>query len=438
MIKIAYFLSFSNQTAPYLQPDDPAIATKPPIFVKNRRIMNHTKYPTIESAGKVAPVLFGFFVMGFCDIVGISSDYAQQAFGWSNTMTGLVPSMVFVWFLFLGIPIGLKMNQWGRKHTVLLSMAVTVVGMAVPMIHYNSLTCLLAYALLGIGNAMLQVSLNPLLNNVLTNKQLLTSSLTVGQVVKALSSLLGPLFVLLAVNHIGGGDKNNWYYVFPLMGGITFVSALWLMLTPIPKEAKVPMGKRPTLMDTVVLLKDKTILLLFLGIFFVVGVDVATNFISSKLMVARFGWDDASAATAPQVYFLSRTVGALLGAFLMTRVPTSTYFKVNILTCIAALLVLAFFEQETVNLLCIGAVGFLCSCVFPIIYAMALKARPDKANELSGLMITAVAGGGAVTPVLGGTIDLTGMTGGVLVILICVLYLTYCAFGVVKNRVQAL
>lgn len=66
------------------------------------------------------PVLFGFFVMGFCDIVGISSDYVQRSFNWSPVMTGFVPSMVFIWFLFLSIPIGNQMNKWGRKNTASL------------------------------------------------------------------------------------------------------------------------------------------------------------------------------------------------------------------------------------------------------------------------------------------------------------------------------
>lgn len=43
------------------------------------------------SVSAILPVLFGFFVMGFCDIVGISSDYAREAFGWSHTMAGFVP-----------------------------------------------------------------------------------------------------------------------------------------------------------------------------------------------------------------------------------------------------------------------------------------------------------------------------------------------------------
>ena len=142
---------------------------------------------TQKSIYAALPVLFGFFVMGFCDIVGISSDYVQRTFNWSPAMTGFVPSLVFIWFLFLGIPIGNQMNKWGRKNTVLLSMGITVVGMLLPLVIYDSMTCMIAYALLGIGNAILQVSLNPLLSNVVTGQRLLTSSLTTGQVIKAVS-----------------------------------------------------------------------------------------------------------------------------------------------------------------------------------------------------------------------------------------------------------
>ena len=373
------------------------------------------------------PVLFGFFVMGFCDIVGISSDYVQRSFNWSPMMTGFVPSMAFVWFLFLGIPIGNRMNKWGRKNTVLVSMVITIVGMILPLLAYDGVTCMVAYALLGIGNAILQVSLNPLLNNVITNKAFLTSSLTVGQVIKAASSLVGPEIVLLAV-HYWGEDK--WYYCFPILGFITLLSTVWLIATPIERERNVVSNSDLSMRNTFALLKDRTILLLFLGIFFIVGVDVATNFISSKLMSIRFGWSDEQVKFAPQVYFLSRTIGALLGAFLLTRIAEMRYFRINIVACVVSLLVLIGVEKDVVNIVCIGAVGFFASSVFSIIYSMALQARPEKANQISGLMITAVAGGGVVTPVIGFAIGTVGIIGGVVVTLACVLYLMYCAFGI--------
>ena len=371
------------------------------------------------------PILFGFFVMGFCDIVGFTSDYVQRSFGWSDAVTGFVPSMVFIWFLFLGIPVGNMMNRWGRKNTVLLSMVVTVVGMLLPLIAYNGITCMAAFAFLGIGNAILQVSLNPLLSNVVTDARLLTSSLTIGQVVKALSSLMGPQIVVLAIGWFG---DDKWFYCFPILGAVTLLSALWLMLTPIKREAasnsSLSMG------DSFGLLKDKTILMLFLGIFFVVGVDVSTNFIASKLMVSRFAWIQEEAKIAPQIYFFSRTVGALLGAVLLARMSEIKYFRVNILACIAAITVLVAVDDAVVNLACIGAIGFFASSIFSIIYSMALQARPEAANQISGLMITAIAGGGVVTPVLGFVTESTTIVGGAYVILACVLYLCWCAFGV--------
>lgn len=380
---------------------------------------------------KVIPVLAAFFVMGFCDIVGISSDYMQTSFGWPSTMTGFVPSMVFIWFLFLGIPVGNKMNKWGRKNTVLISMLVTIVGMFLPLIVYSSVTCIIAYVLLGIGNAILQISLNPLLNNVIQDQRMLTSSLTAGQVIKAISSLVGPEIVLFATLRFG---SEHWYYCFPILGGITLFFALWLMFTPIKREQSV--SETISMADSFSLLKDKIILILFLGIFFIVGVDVATNYISSKLMAVRYDWSAEQVKFAPQVYFLSRTIGALLGTFLLARISGIRYFRVNIIACAASLLLLMFVDGATLNLLCIGGIGFFASSVFSIIYSLAFQECPSKMNQISGLMITAVAGGGVVTPILGFAIDLGGITAGLFVVLLCVAYLMYCAFGIKVKKVS--
>ena len=384
-----------------------------------------------KQLSSISAVLFSFFVMGFCDIVGISSDYAREAFGWSQTMAGFLPSMVFVWFLFLGVPVGIQMNKWGRKNTVLLGMAVTIVGMMIPLVG-ASWACLVGYAALGIGNAILQVSENSLVKNVVTDEKILTSSLTAGQVVKAVSSFCGPFIMLFAVNVLGGGDKQNWYLAFPVLGAITLLSALWLMLSPIQRE---PMEKTDvTISKTFALLKNRTILMLFLGIFFAVAIDVGTNFVSSKVMINRYGWSVGEAGIAPQVYFICRTIGAFLGVFIMTKISDIAYFRINIIACIAIILSLAFVQlPETWALAQIGAIGFLCSCIFPIIYSGAVQAEPEKANLISGLMITAVAGGGAATPLIGYATDAAGsITAGICVLLICAGYLTYCAFDLRK------
>lgn len=182
-------------------------------------------------------------------------------------------------------------------------------------------------------------------------------------------------------------------------------------------------------------MKNKTILTLFFGIFFVVGIDVGTNFISSKIMIERFGWEVTQAGVAPQVYFICRTIGAFLGVFLMTKIKPATYYRYNIVVCIAVVSLLALCRFDPgFTLALIGAIGFLCSCIFPIIYSMAVQTEPTKGNLISGLMITAVAGGGAATPFIEWATDGFGsITAGICVLLVCAVYLAYCAFGVKVN-----
>ncbi len=178
-----------------------------------------------NNVSKILPVLFGFFVMGFCDVVGIANSYAKIDFGLSETVAGFIPSMVFIWFLLLSVPAAMLMNRLGRKKMVQLSNIITIVGMLLPFISYNLATCLLAFAFLGIGNTMLQVSLNPLLTNVVKGDAL-TSSLTAGQVVKAVSSICGPFIAAFAAGTLG-----NWKYLFPIFALVTLISAIWLMAT---------------------------------------------------------------------------------------------------------------------------------------------------------------------------------------------------------------
>jgi len=378
----------------------------------------------------VLPVLFGFFVMGFCDVVGIATSYVKADFGWSETLSGFVPSMVFIWFFILSVPVALWMNRLGRKTMVHISNIVTLIGMLLPFISYNVVTCLLAFVLLGIGNTILQVALNPLLTNVVKGDAL-TSSLTTGQVVKAVSSFLGPIIAGFAATVLG-----KWQYLFPIFAAITLLSEIWLRLTPIPREEAAP-AQGAGLPATLALLGKPSVLLLFLGIFFVVGVDVGTNTVAPKLLLERCGYSLASAGLGSSVYFICRTVGALLGAVLLVKMKDSTYFKVNILAAIVALVALFFAKGAAGILVGVGAIGFFCSSIFPVIYSAAMKGHPSKENELSGLMIMGVSGGAVIPPLMGLMTDWLGnQAGSLLIIGCCMAYLLFCALWMDKKVVE--
>lgn len=373
---------------------------------------------------QLLPVLFGFFIMGFCDVVGISTSYVQHDFNLNETMAGFIPSMVFIWFLLLSLPSALLMNRIGRKNMVQLSNLITIAGMLIPFFSYTLVTCMAAFLLLGIGNTMLQVSLNPLLTNVVKGNAL-TSSLTAGQVIKAVSSFCGPFIAVFAVTCLG-----NWQYLFPIFAAITVLSALWLQFTAIHEE---PAEKGSSIMASLKLLGDKRVCLLFLGIFFVVGVDVGTNIVAPKMLIERCAYAVQDAGYASSVYFVCRTAGAFIGTLFLTRVSGVTYFRINIIAAIASIALLFLAGSAAMIMCAVGLIGFFCSSIFSIIYSEALKANPEKENEISGLMIMGVFGGAVIPPAMGLCADAIGnQCGSLIIITISLLYLGVCAFRLKK------
>ncbi|MGQ1891619.1 MFS transporter [Thermophagus sp. OGC60D27] len=378
------------------------------------------------SLSKVLPVLFAFFVMGFVDVVGISTSYVQNDFELSDSIANLLPMMVFLWFFVFSVPTGLLMNKLGRKNTVLLSMVITFFALMVPLIDYSFGMALLAFALLGIGNTILQVALNPLVSNVVSPDQL-TSRLTLGQFIKAIASLLGPIIAGFAAVTLG-----NWRLLFPGFAVITFLSGVWLWIVPIPEEETIE--QTTSFSEAFGLLKDHSILILFLGILFVVGVDVGMNTATPKFLMSRTGLPLEQAGLGTSLYFAARTAGALIGAIVLSRYSGLIFFRSSMFAAIGAMTIMLFSQNAMVILIMVAIIGFAIANIFSIIFSMALQKRPARGNEISGLMIMGVSGGAILPPVMGLAADAWGQTGSMLVILIGMFYLLVAAF-VVKTEI---
>jgi fucose permease len=330
-------------------------------------------------------------------------------------------------FLIFSVPTGMLMNKIGRKKTVLLSNVITIVAMFIPLIQYSFIMSLLAFALLGVANTILQVSLNPLLTNVVKGDKL-TSSLTAGQFVKAISSFCGPFIAAFAASMLG-----NWQYIFPIYAVITLISTIWLMATPMAEEPVA--GNASSFASVFGLLKDKTILLLFLGIVFVVGVDVGINTAAPKILMERFGMNSIDAGYGPSMYFAFRTAGAFIGAILLVKFSSAKIFKIITVAAVLALIALIFMADKIAVFALFAIIGLAIANVFSIIFSMALQSRPDKANEISGLMITGVFGGAVIPFIMGLTSDTMGsQVGSLLIITLCASYLLFCAFALKQKE----
>ena len=364
------------------------------------------------------PVMLCFFTMGFVDLVGIASNYVQSDLGLTDSQANIMPSLVFFWFLIFSVPTGMLMNKIGRKRTVLLSIIVTVLSLALPIFGNSYPLMLIAFSLLGIGNALMQTSLNPLVSNIVTGN--LSSTLTFGQFVKAIASFLAPYIAMWGATQIIPAGELGWRVLFPIYGVIGIIAIVCLGLTHINEE---PVAKGSSVIDCFKLLGNPFILLCFLSIMCHVGIDVGTNTTAPKILMERLGMTLADAGFATSLYFIFRTIGCLSGSAILRKVPEKVFFAVSVAMIIASMIILSVAQTQWLLYVGIALVGFGNSNIFSITFAQALAHDPEHKNEISGLMIMGLFGGTIFPLAMGFMSDAMGTLGAVIVMIVGAAYL---------------
>lgn len=375
----------------------------------------------------ILPILFGFFVMGFVDVVGISTNYVKHDFGLSDTLANLIPMMVFLWFAVFSIPAGMLMGRIGRRNTVAVSLGITIVAMLLPLFFYDFTSVLLAFALLGIGNTILQVSLNPMVASVVSPGKV-TSVLTLGQFLKAVSSFLGPLIAGAAASFWG-----DWKLIFAVYAATTLLSLVWL-LVGVHEEGKKTVQTSTFFATVCSLFKDRYIGMLFLGILFIVGIDVGLNTTVPKLLIEKTGMSVSEAGLGSSLYFSARTIGAFIGAFLLARIASDRFMQCCMGIAVIGFVLLLMADSLLWISILVVIVGLACSNVFSIIFSYALQHLPERDNEISALMIMGVSGGALITPLMGVLSDALGQVAGLSLLLLCLLYLGWISFRLQKRK----
>ena len=368
----------------------------------------------------IVPVMFCFFAMGFVDLVGIASNYVKEDLALNDSTANILPSLVFFWFLIFSVPTGMLMNRIGRKNTVLLSLLVTLASLLMPLIDESFAVMLVAFSLLGIGNALMQTSLNPLISSIISGKHL-ASTLTFGQFIKAIASFLAPYLAMWGATAAMPSFGFGWKVLFAIYLVVGIAATLLLWATPIDEG-----GQRDSasgFADCLRLLGKPVVLLSFVGIMCHVGIDVGSNSTAPKILMERLGMTLNEAAFATSLYFIFRTVGCLTGSFILRVMNHRAFFTVSILMMALSMAGLAFGTSEAVLYTAIALVGYGNSNVFSLVYSQALLSVPDRQNEVSGLMIMGLFGGTVFPLLMGFAADAAGQTGAVAVMAVGVVYL---------------
>ena len=365
------------------------------------------------------PLMLCFFAMGFVDLVGIASNYVKEDLLLTDSLANIFPSLVFFWFLIFSVPTGILMNKIGRKKTVLLSLIVTLVSLVLPVLGENFGIMLVSFSLLGIGNALMQTSLNPLISTVIKGGHL-ASTLTFGQFVKAIASFLAPYLAMWGAMDLLPTLGLGWRALFVIYLVMGIFATLLLAGTPIEEE---PVGQASSVTGCLRLLGKPVVLLSFIGIMCHVGIDVGTNTTAPKILMERLGYSLNEAAFATSLYFIFRTMGCLTGSLFLRLLRTRTFFIISVVMMALSMAGLFLGHSQTVLYTAIALVGYGNSNVFSMIFSQALTDMPEQKNEVSGLMIMGLFGGTVFPLLMGFASDAVGQMGAVAVMAVGVIYL---------------
>lgn len=389
--------------------------------MNNSSIMTDNNKPAGASVRKMVPLLLCCFAMGFVDLVGIASNYVKEDLQLTDSVANVFPSLVFFWFLIFAVPTGMLMNRIGRKKTVMLSLVVTIVSLAFPLTGNGFYTMLVSFSLLGIGNALMQTSLNPLISTVVNGNNL-ASVLTFGQFVKAIASFLAPYLAMWGATEVIPDLGYDWRMLFCIYLVVAVIATLALGATHI--DEKPLEGKPSTFVECIRLLGNPVVLFSFIGIMCHVGIDVGTNTTAPKLLMERLGLTLNDAAFATSLYFIFRTAGCLTGSFFLRVMKNRTFFLISIVMMAASMLLMLTQSSAAGLYVAIALIGYGNSNIFPIIFSQALLSMPSKQNEVSGLMIMGLFGGTVFPLIMGFAGDAVGgQIGAVAVMAVGVVYL---------------
>ena len=370
----------------------------------------------------LGPVLAGFFIMGFCDMVApITGRIAAELPPEQQQLVSFLPTMVFLWFLVLSLPIAAAMNRIGRKATALAGYAFTIVGLTVP--YAAGAACapvwyFVGFGLLGIGNTAIQVAVNPLLATSVPESRM-TSYLTVGQIFRNTSLLLlAPVVTALTA------WTGSW--LLPLYAGLTVLGGIWLQCTAVTDPPR-RQGAGTGLKGCLQLLRHPTVLISTLGVACFIAGDVGIGYLSVRLI------DDPSSILTTTGFYACRIVGTLVGAWTLVRVSDTKYLGWNMALALVLCVALFFLRNNTAIYAAVGILGFTMACVFATFYAVATRAVPERANEVAGLMILAISAGAVSGPVCGAIIRMTGDPHrGMFFVGACICYMLWASWYVTR------
>lgn len=379
-------------------------------------------------------VFLVFLAMGFGDAAGQLVSVVEKVFNISPFMASFVSFFGLIMFGVLSVPMGVVQSRIGKKSTLMIGLVLFLCGAILPVIAFSFGVILLSVFLMGAGAAILQVSGNPMMRDVSAEGKY-SSNLSFAQSVKAIGTLSTSLIIVLigtslmkygwfsAVGQDGEAVNMGFRILFPIFAVVLLVTLL-LVAAFVPNAKNEETEKPTTVGKCIKALGNPYILMMFLGIFFYCGAEASMfNRIPSILIENN---PSLTPAIGNIVLIVALFVGRFAGGVFLRFMKPNTFLYVTIGISVLGNVLLFLPYNSVVTWLSFILIGLGFANIFPLIFSMCIDRMPDKSNEISGLMTTAIVGAGIV-PLLTGAAANINFKYAFIVTLACLAYLTFVA-----------
>ncbi|MRT93693.1 sugar MFS transporter [Ancylomarina sp. 16SWW S1-10-2] len=375
---------------------------------------------------KSGPIFLAFLCMGFGDVVGPLTSQLQAEYELTNFMASLVTFMGFIMFGLLSVPMALFQDRKGKKTVLLLGMIIALAGLILPILgDFSSFGLLLgSLLLLGTGATLLQVAGNPIMRDVSPEGKY-SRNLSFGQFFKAIGSLSGALLPLIAARYWG----LDWKLLFPIYSGILLIATIYLYVVKI-EEKKDETASTPASFGSVLaLLKNPYIFFMVLAIFLYVGAEQCMSAKLPNYLAEKFSFDIKELGLwGTLFFFLALMTGRFLGGIILNWMSPSKFLKLTTFLSLIGIVGLFIATSSIMGFAAIFLIGLSFANIFPLVFSITVDEMPERSNEISGLMVTAIIGGAFVPVAFGAVADIFSLMAGFIVTLVCIGYIFGLSF----------
>lgn len=345
-----------------------------------------------------------------------------DSFHLSIGLAGFLPFSFFVAYGVMSIPSGVLIEKYSEKSVLIAGFGLASVAALVFAVFPTFEIALLSLFSIGIGMAMLQVVINPLLRHTGGEEHFAFNSVLANFFFGA-ASFLSPLLYSSMVGTIHSDNNSavilffnklvtpelKWVSLYWVFAVTCLVMILVIAFIRFPKVELKADEKIDTGLAFKDLLRNKNVLLYFIGIFAYVGTEQGVANWMSKFLQLYHGVDPATGGAIAISYFWGLiTVGCFLGLLLLklfdSRSVLIFFAAGGILT-----LMLSLFGSVSIALIAFPIMGFFLSIMWSVVFSLGMNSVPHHHGTFSGILCSGIVGGAVVPLIIGGVAELIGL-----------------------------